>query len=126
MNEDLQNRFTGEARDLIENLEHEILELEKDPLNSGSIQEIFRVMHTLKGAAAMFGFERIGEITHHLENIYNEIRDSRFKVNNDVINVTLDTIDTLKLLLEKKENLNKKEQNGFNVLVQMIFDLPLH
>ena len=123
MNEDLQNRFTGEARDLIENLEHEILELEKDPLNSGSIQEIFRVMHTLKGAAAMFGFEGIGEITHHLENIYNEIRDSRFKVNNDVINVTLDTIDTLKLLLEKKENLNKKEQNGFNVLVQRIIDI---
>ncbi len=123
MNEDLQNRFTGEARDLIENLEHEILELEKDPLNSDSIQEIFRVMHTLKGAAAMFGFERIGEITHHLENIYDDIRDNRFNVNHDVINVTLDTIDILKLLLEKKENLGKKEQNNFNILVQKIIEI---
>lgn len=123
MNEELQNRFAGEARDLIEHLEHEILKLERDPLNSNSIQEIFRVMHTLKGAAAMFGFERIGEITHHLENIFDEIRDGHFNANADVINVTLHTVDILNLLLDKKEDLNQKQLREFAILVQQIVDL---
>ncbi|NJK87492.1 MAG: hypothetical protein HC906_17425 [Bacteroidales bacterium] len=55
-------------------MEQSLLLLENDPDNKDIIEKIFRAMHTLKGAGAMFGFEKISEFTHDLETVYDMIR----------------------------------------------------
>lgn len=106
MDEAMQNRFVEEAEELIGNLENEILNLENDYHNAASIGEIFRVMHTLKGTAAMFGFDKIGDLTHHLENIYDLIRENVLQVDNFIIDITFQAIDIIKDLLDNKEQGN--------------------
>ncbi|MCP4522003.1 MAG: chemotaxis protein CheA [Cytophagales bacterium] len=95
-----QASFINEATELLVDLEAALLDLENDTTNKQLIGEIFRVMHTLKGTASMFGFENIGEITHHLENIYDQIRSDKLEISTPIFDVTLTSLDHIRYLLE--------------------------
>jgi len=72
--DNFKKKFIEEATDLLENLEKSLLALEQNPNDSGLIQQVFRVMHTLKGNSSMFGFDLIDTYTHDLETVYDLIR----------------------------------------------------
>ena len=96
-----KKKFLEEATDLIEGLEKALLALEKNPEDVSLIQQVFRVMHTLKGNSSMFGFELIDHFTHDLETVYDLIRNGKLKLSREVLDVTLASIDHLKLLLDE-------------------------
>ncbi len=87
--------FIGEVKDLLFQLENSLMDLEKDPQNTGIINSIFRVMHTLKGSAGMVGYKNIQDLTHEFESIYAELRDGHISVNNDIIDMTLKAKDQI-------------------------------
>lgn len=97
--ENLVTVFVGEASELLEDLEKALLQLEKDKKNKVGISEVFRIMHSLKGAANMFGFEAINNLTHNLETIYQSIRDEGAELTIATFNTTLVCLDHLKALL---------------------------
>jgi len=99
--DNFKKKFIEEATDLIENLEKSLLALEQNPNDSGLIQQVFRVMHTLKGNSSMFGFDLIDTYTHDLETVYDLIRSNKLSVNREVLDVTFASVDHLKLLLDE-------------------------
>lgn len=109
MEEDFVNIFVLEAEEQIELLEKNLLDLEKDTTNAEVINNIFRVMHTLKGASDMFGFSTIRELTHHLETIYDKVRDKEIDPDKKILDLTFKTIDHLRKLLT--DNKLTDEQN---------------
>ena len=96
----LQAKFVEEATDLINDLEEAVLVLESDTSDMEVIEQIFRVMHTFKGNSTMFGFDDIGEFTHHLETIYDLVREGKMVVTDEILNITLVSVDHLRELLE--------------------------
>jgi two-component system chemotaxis sensor kinase CheA len=96
--------FIEEAGNLLNSMESIILNLEKQPENTDLIQEVFRVMHTIKGVSGMYGYTAMSELTHHIENIYDQIRSGRLRVNKEVLDYTLQAVDQLFALM-KDENL---------------------
>lgn len=111
---EFQDRFIDEARDLIAGIENEVIGLESHPDDKSTIDEIFRVMHTLKGTASMFGFRSIESVTHQLESIYDAIRSDRQKINRDIINLTFAAVDIIKKILDTKDNLSQDDQQLYN------------
>ncbi len=107
-------KFIEEATEHINDLEGTLLELEQDPENKDLIEKVFRIMHSLKGGGAMFGFERISEFTHNLENIYDLVRNGEMFVSKDLLDVTLAAVDHLKNLLDdsKSEQATVFEQHN--------------
>lgn len=97
-----RKKFIEEAAELIYKLEVALLELEKSPNDEALIQQVFRVMHTLKGNSAMFGFDLIDSFTHNLETIYDMIRNGQLEVSQDILNVTLSSVDHLKTMLDEQ------------------------
>lgn len=95
-----QQKFIEEASDLIVSLEQALLILEDDPNDMESVASVFRTMHTLKGNSAMFGFEKIGEFTHHLESIYDLVRQGKKHLTKEIFDVTLASVDLLRNLLD--------------------------
>ncbi|MEI7596482.1 MAG: chemotaxis protein CheA [Bacteroidota bacterium] len=95
-----QQKFIEEANDLIVSLEQALLILEDDPNDMESVDSVFRTMHTLKGNSAMFGFEKIGEFTHHLENIYDLVRQGKKHLTKEIFDITLASVDLLRSLLD--------------------------
>jgi hypothetical protein len=56
MSSDPADTFRQEARELLEQLEQGLLDLEQNPANAELVDSIFRALHTIKGSGAMFGF----------------------------------------------------------------------
>ncbi|MBN1597394.1 MAG: chemotaxis protein CheA [Bacteroidales bacterium] len=99
-NKCFQDIFSEEAFDVINQLEEKMLQLESDPKDEQMIDDIFRIMHTLKGNSNMFGYEHLGEITHQLENVYDNIRSKKEKLTRSVLEITLLCIDHFRNLID--------------------------
>ena len=114
--EELQNKFLEEANDLIQNLEDALLELDKNPEDKNIIDEIFRIMHSLKGNSAMFGYEKISEFTNNLENVYDMVKNGKVSVDRELLDITFSAADHIKLLLDKSNEENEDVQNQHTAL----------
>ncbi len=95
--------FRQEANELLQELEKYLLELEEAPDDRERIGQVFRALHTLKGSGAMFGFNRISNFTHEVENVFSSIRDGKLGVTKELINVALDVKDHIKSMLEAED-----------------------
>ncbi|HKK60259.1 MAG TPA: chemotaxis protein CheA [Salinivirga sp.] len=111
--EAFKQKFVEEATEQINDLEEALLQLDKNKEDMDTIESIFRVMHSLKGGSAMFGFEKIDKFTHILENIYDRIRNHELKVTPEILDLTFQAVDHLrKLLDETPENEQQLEQEN--------------
>lgn len=115
------NMFIQEAGELLAQMESDLLLLEKQTKDTGLINNIFRVMHTLKGSAAMFGFKEMQYVTHEYESIFNKVRDGKLKVNSDLINITFEGLDVLNAMLSNEDK--KKEAEELIVRVRKKYGL---
>ena len=94
-----QERFKEEVKEYFERLETGLLLLEQDTENYQAIDEIFRLMHSMKGSGGMFGFDLLSDVTHDLESLYEIFRSKKMPINSEVISFTLNSIDGLHHLL---------------------------
>ena len=97
--EDFKKLFKDEARDLLVKLEENLLQLEDDINNNELINEVFRIMHSLKGSGAMFGYHNLSDFTHNLETLYDKIRSKEISIDTDIIGFTMKVGDHITQLL---------------------------
>lgn len=119
MNDKFQEAFLLEAQELIVDLEKALLLLESDLSDQHGISAIFRSMHTLKGGAGMFGFSAVNNITHHLESIYQDIRDGKREMNELILRTTFKTLDQLRILLNNPST-DVDHSDEYNELLVLI------
>jgi two-component system chemotaxis sensor kinase CheA len=98
-----QKRFVEDALDLLNELDEGLLQLEANPLAKAPLEQVFRTMHTIKGGANMFGFESIGELAHHLETLYDLVRQGKIQISDGLISITLHAFDKVRDLLKEKD-----------------------
>lgn len=91
--------YIEEANELLSNLEIALLALETNPNDKAYIEEVFRVMHTLKGNSSMFGLTVITDFVHDLETIYDKIRLGTLHLNKDLLDCSLAALDHLKIII---------------------------
>jgi two-component system chemotaxis sensor kinase CheA len=100
MNDKHVEVFREEAYELLSDLEGSLLELEEAPEDADLIGKVFRVMHTIKGSGAMFGFDDIAAFTHEIENVYDRVRSGQILVSKQLISLTLEARDAIKSMLD--------------------------
>lgn len=84
---------------MLEGLEGSLLELEEGAAGE-LVDAIFRALHTVKGSGAMFGFTILSAFTHHFENAYDQVREGRLSVDQQLIDVSLRARDHMVQLVE--------------------------
>lgn len=93
--------FIDESREHLQLLNDALLVLEKDTENIEIVEEIFRSAHTLKGMSATMGFSRTAELTHKMEDVLDQIRNHKLKVDSDMLDLLFECLDTLNLLIDE-------------------------
>lgn len=73
--EAMLDMFVFETSDLLEKLDDILMRTEQDELTPDDIGEIFRIMHTVKGSAAMMGLQNMSHLAHALEDLFSLIRE---------------------------------------------------
>jgi two-component system, chemotaxis family, sensor kinase CheA len=92
--------FKEEAFELLGTLESTLLELEENPGDKELLSAVFRVMHTIKGSAAMFGLDLVSSFSHEVESILSALRDGKIAVSKELIGDTLISRDLILGMLE--------------------------
>lgn len=92
--------FLEESREHLQSLNDGLLTLENDPDDVSVVNDIFRNAHTIKGMSATMGFNKIAELTHDMENVFDLLRKEQMKVTSDIMDTLFKTIDSLEQMIE--------------------------
>ncbi len=96
--------FLVEAGEHIQVINDGLLALEANSENIGVVDEIFRSAHTIKGSAAMLGFNVVSKLAHKMEDLLGKIRSQEIKPTEPVITLLLQSIDALASQVENISN----------------------
>ncbi|MDW7732981.1 MAG: chemotaxis protein CheA [Methanolobus sp.] len=96
--------FKAESEEHLQQLNESLLGLEQNPKDMEFINTMFRSAHTLKGMSATMGFSTIAELTHEMENLMDMIRKCQVTVNDSLIDILFECLDTLEALVESVDN----------------------
>lgn len=90
--------FVFETNQLLDKLEMLILDSEKHGGLQASIDEVFRIMHTIKGSAAMMSFNNISLLAHSVEDVFYFLREDRLAIVNysELTDLVLLVVDFIK------------------------------
>jgi len=116
----LRVSFVEETRDLINELEDILLSIDTESVGSEIIDQIFRSIHTIKGSGGMLGFDKVLEVTHVLEDIYDKVRGGEMEFTSELKEISFETIDILKTLLATDEKLADQDKVRFVNLCRRI------
>ena len=95
--------FLAETREHLEQLNLTIVKLEEDPADRATVEEIFRIAHSLKGMSATMGFANIAELTHHMEDVFELLRQRTSGLPSEAIDTVFACLDALSAAAESIE-----------------------
>jgi len=93
--------FLAESHEGMEQVDSDLVALEKDPGDSAAITRIFRAVHTVKGTCGFFGFSELEEVAHAGENLLSLLRDGTLRMTQGTATLLLELVDAIRDLLAK-------------------------
>lgn len=112
---EIMEDFLIEAFELIEQIDHDLVELESNPEDLELLNRIFRVAHTVKGSSSFLNFDVLTELTHHMEDVLNKARKGELKITPDIMDVVLESVDMMKGLLESIRDNGSDSAAGIDI-----------
>jgi two-component system, chemotaxis family, sensor kinase CheA len=117
--------FLAESREHLQTLNLAIIRIEETPSDSATIDEIFRIAHSLKGMSGTMGFARMAALTHTMEDVFETLRGRTGALERRVIDVLLECLDALEAAVEAIER-DGDEQLDPTALIARLSELVRH
>lgn len=100
MQDNYRNLFFSESQEYLKIITKCLVASEKNPQDMDSINEIFRCVHTLKGMSATMGYDKFAKLSHHMEDLLDEVRNQTKKIDSNIIDTLFACLDVLEQLLQ--------------------------
>ena len=113
---DLIAIFKAETEEHLTKLDNGLVELEKQPDNMELVRSLNREVHTLKGAARVFGFNDIQDIAHRIEDLFEAVAGKRAVFNSSMAEGIFQGLDAIRAILEKIVQEKKIDAGGCRCL----------
>ncbi|SEK86318.1 chemotaxis protein CheA [Ectothiorhodospira marina] len=97
----LLDQFISESRDTIQSIGERLLQLENAPADHELMNELFRLVHTLKGNSGLFDFPEMTRVLHGAEDLMDAVRDSRIGYSQSLADQLLEAMDFISALLDE-------------------------
>lgn len=114
--------FIDESSEHIQTLSDCIMTLEQEPENKDTINEIFRAAHSLKGMAGTMGFKRMQHLTHDMENVFQEVRSDKIKVDSSMIDLLFKCLDAIDSYVENIKSTSDEGTDDNEVIIKELND----
>jgi two-component system, chemotaxis family, sensor kinase CheA len=108
--DELLREFLTETRETLDVVDVELVRFEQDPNNTRILDNIFRLVHTIKGTCGFLGLPRLEALAHASETLMGRFRDG-LPVTGDAVTLILSTIDRIKEILSALER-SEREPEG--------------
>lgn len=107
--DDLLREFLTETAESLDVIDVELVKFEQDPNNAKILDNIFRLVHTIKGTCGFLGLPRLESIAHAAETLMGKFRDGK-PVTSEAVSVVLTSIDRIKAILAELEQLEQEPE----------------
>jgi two-component system chemotaxis sensor kinase CheA len=108
--DDLLAEFVTETNESLDVVDVELVRFEQDPNNAKILDNVFRLVHTIKGTCGFIGLPRLEALAHAAETLMGKFRDG-VPATNEAVTLILSTIDRIKQILESLER-EQREPDG--------------
>ena len=117
--DDLLSEFLTETAESLDVVDVELVKFEQEPTNSGILDNIFRLVHTIKGTCGFLGLPRLEALAHSAETLMGKYRDGATPTSEGV-SLILETIDRLKEILEQLEEEGAEPDGADDDLIKQL------
>jgi chemotaxis protein histidine kinase CheA len=113
--------FREEVEEHLQVLTSSLLSLESRPEDMASISEVFRRVHTVKGAARMMGFAQVADLAHSMEDVLDDLRSGRMRASPPLLDAMLTAVDLLRDLIKSGPE-GGEERQDLQAVIQWLSD----
>lgn len=117
--------FLVETREYVEQIDQDLLALERDITSRDVLGRIFRNFHSIKGCAQFLGFPKLGGVSHAGESLLSKLRDGHLQVTPEIITGMLAVTDATRVMLEAIGSTGKDGDDEFTSLITKIHLLEI-
>ena len=96
--DDLLREFLTETSESLDTVDNQLVKFEQEPNNAKILDNIFRLVHTIKGTCGFLGLPRLEALAHAGETLMGKFRDG-MPVTGQAVTVILSSIDRIKEIL---------------------------
>ena len=96
--DDLLREFLTETSESLDTVDNQLVRFEQEPNNAKILDNIFRLVHTIKGTCGFLGLPRLEALAHAAETLMGKFRDG-MPVTADAVTLILSSIDRIKEIL---------------------------
>jgi two-component system chemotaxis sensor kinase CheA len=117
--------FFAESFEALDSMESALLKLVPGAADSETVNTVFRVAHSIKGGAGMFGFNEVASFTHTLETLLDELRAERMEVTAPICEGLLQSVDQIRGMLsaiQKQQSFDPAAANALRAEFTRIID----
>jgi two-component system chemotaxis sensor kinase CheA len=120
--EDLETirEFLIESHENLTQLDQDLVELENRPKDAALLGNIFRTIHTIKGACGFLAFTTLEGITHQAESLLSQLRDGKRELNPALVSLILETVDATRQVLASIEINGREGAFAFEDLTERL------
>ena len=117
--DDLLQEFLTETNESLDVVDVELVRFEQEPNNAKILDNIFRLVHTIKGTCGFLGLPRLEALAHAAETLMGKFRDG-MPVTGEAVTLILFTIDRIKDILAELEKHQREPEGGDADLIQQL------
>ena len=121
--DEVVKEFLIESHENLNQLDHDLIELEKDPHSKDLLGSVFRTIHSIKGVSGFLDFPKLEASTHAAEEMLSKLRDGELVLNQAITSVLLATVDAVRQMLAKIEADGNDGDQDYAELVARLVEL---
>ncbi|MFQ5618857.1 MAG: chemotaxis protein CheW [Rhodospirillales bacterium] len=118
--DDLLNEFLTESAESLAVIDGELVKFEQNPQDTAILQNIFRLVHTIKGTCGFLGLPRLESVAHAGENVLGKFREGTLEVTPGAVTLILGCIDTIRTLLGELEETGSEPEGSDQELIDRL------
>lgn len=118
--DDVLCEFIAESWESLNQLDSDIVELEKRHGDPELLASVFRTIHTIKGTCGFIGLTKLGALAHSTENVLGQMRDGKLEPSNEAFSITLQAVDEIKELLTAIETTGQEPDRDHGFLINQL------
>ena len=100
--------FRSESDEILERIFNNLFSLESTPANKELTNNVYRDLHSLKGAVRMIGYNNIQTILHKMEDIFDSVNSNKFCLNVDILKVLINSLEVVARFLQESIKNNRE------------------
>jgi two-component system, chemotaxis family, sensor histidine kinase and response regulator PixL len=115
-------QFIEEAQDYLNTLESGLLGLSASGNDGKRLDGMLRSAHSIKGGAAMMGFQQLSDLSHRLEDSFKVLKVGKTKIDGELEHLLLASVDRLRQVVELNSKRRNPEPDWLETEANPIFD----